>query len=311
MSLKEEYPLVIIGGGPAGLTASIYASRYRVDHLIAAVSIGGSANEAHRVENWPGINQISGTELMQNMWNHAKVYTPDFYSSDVKKITKEDQGFEIHLTDQKVKTKAIVFAGGTEYRRLSVPGESDFLGRGVSYCATCDGGFFKGKTVAVIGGANSAIMAAVELSQNCEKIYLIYRGEELKGETIWIEKVKNNEKIITLPLTNLLKIEGGNKVERVILDKEYQGKTDLALDGVFIEIGTSPMARLVENLGVDLDDKGAIKINNFGETSLKGFFAAGDVTNGSGGFRQIITASAEGAVAARGVFEYLKGNKFI
>lgn len=311
MSLKEEYPLVIVGGGPAGLTASIYASRYRIPHLLAAVNVGGSANEAHKVENWPGIAQISGAELMQNMWNHAKTYNPDFLASEAKKIDKIDEGFEMRFQNQTIKTKSIIFAGGTEYKRLTIPGENEFLGRGVSYCATCDGGFFKNKTVAVIGGANSAIMSAVELSQNCEKIYLIYRGVELKGETIWIEKIKSNPKIVTLSETNLLEIKGNLKVENIILDKEYAGKKELALDGVFIEIGNVPMAGLVKELGVELNENGAIKVGKSNETSLRGFFAAGDVTDGSGGFRQIITASAEGAVAARGTFEFLKENKFI
>lgn len=311
MSLKEEYPLVIIGGGPAGLTASIYASRYRIPHLLAAVNIGGSANEAHRVENWPGITQISGAELMQNMWKHAKTYNPDFLASEVKRISRSDTGFEITFKDNAIKTDSIIFSGGTEYKRLTIPGENEFLGRGVSYCATCDGGFFKNKTVAVIGGANSAIMAAVELSQNCDKIYLVYRGAELKGEPIWIEKITSNPKIVSLNETNLLEIKGGSKVEKIILDKEYNGKKELDLDGVFIEIGNVPMAGLVKEIGVDLNENGSIKIGKSNETNLKGFFAAGDVTDGSGGFRQIITASSEGAVAARGVFEFLKENKII
>lgn len=306
MSLKKEYPLVIVGGGPAGLTASIYASRYRIDHLVLASNIGGSANEAHRVENWPGIVQISGAELMKNMWEHAKSYQPDFITGEVKRIEKNEQGFTVRFRDQAVETKSIIFAGGTEYRRLTIPGESEFLGRGVSYCATCDGGFFRNKTVAVVGGANSAIMAAVELSQNCEKIYLIYRGTELKGEPIWIEKINSNSKIIPLSETNLLEIKGGAKVEKIILDKEYLGQREIPLEGVFVEIGNVPMAGLVKDLGVELDSGGAIEVTKSAETSLSGFFAAGDVTNGSGGFRQIITASAEGAVAARGAFEYLK-----
>ncbi len=311
MSLKKEYPLVIVGGGPAGMTASIYASRYRVEHLLVSTNIGGSANEAHLVENWPGIDQINGAELMQKFWSHAQVYKPEYFQSTIKRIEKENKGFKISFQESTVHAESIIFAGGTEYRRLSIPGENELLGRGVSYCATCDGGFFKDKIVAVVGGANSAIMASIELAQNCEKIYLIYRGAELKGEPIWIEKILENPKIVTLPETNLMKIVGQGKVEKIVLDREYLESKELKVDGVFIEIGSVPMAGLIKNLEVELDEKGAIVINNSGKTNLKGFFAAGDVTNGSGGFRQIITASAEGAISARSAFEYLKENKFI
>ncbi|MBM3256001.1 MAG: hypothetical protein FJZ04_00830 [Candidatus Moranbacteria bacterium] len=306
MPKNQQYKLIIVGAGPAGMTASIYASRYKIPHLIIGSVIGGAAVEAHLVENWPGEKQIKGADLMQKFWEHAKSYNPAYWPEEAIKMDKADDGFTI-LTDagNTAAAPALIFAGGTQYKRLSIPGEKELLGRGVSYCATCDGGFFKGKIVAVIGGANSAVMAAAELAQHASQIYLIHRSE-LKAEPIWIDRLKANKKIVFIPETNIIKIIGKKRVEKVELDKPYQGKTEIPLDGVFVEIGVAPLVELVKNINVVLDANGSIKISEKSETNIPGIFAAGDATSGSGGFRQIITAASEGAIAARGVFEHLK-----
>lgn len=304
---KETSSLIILGGGPAGMTASIYASRYKTPHLIIAPEFGGAAKEAHQIENWPGIKKIKGSELMEMMLSHVKEYNPILVNETAKKLQKTDLGFSVLTSSgQLFETKSIIFAGGTQHKRLSVPGEKELLGRGVSYCATCDGAFFKNKTIAVIGGANSAIMASIELAEHASKIYLIFRGEELKGEPIWIDRVKQNPKIILVPKTNLTKIIGENKVKSVELDTPFEGKNEIFLDGVFIEIGVSPLVDILKDLSVELDDLGNIIVSKGGMTNVEGLFAAGDATNGSSGFRQIITASAEGAICAKSVFEYLK-----
>ena len=303
----NQLKLIIIGGGPAGMTASIYASRYKIPHLISASFVGGLAKEAHSVENWPGLKQVKGSDLMNQFWEHAKSYNPDFQPNEVKKIEKTEKGFRVFFNNElSFEIPSLVFAGGTQHRRLSIAGEKELLGRGVSYCATCDAGFFKEKEVAVIGGANSAIMATIELSQHVSKIYLIFRGPELKGEAIWIERVKENPKVVLVPETNITKIIGSAKVEKIELDKPFQDNNLIDVEGVFIEIGATPLVDLRKDLNVDLDESGSIKIDGKGMTNIPGLFAAGDATNGSGGFRQIITASAEGAIASRGVFEYLK-----
>lgn len=308
----KEFKLVIIGAGPAGMTASIYASRYKIPHLIISPRVGGAAAEAHLVENWPGEKQIKGSILMDKMWEHAKNYNPDFWQEEVKKINKLEGGFEVVTSGGKTtKTNSIIFCGGTQHRRLSIPGEEEFLGRGVSYCATCDGAFFKDKKVAVVGGANSAVMASLELAQYAKEIYLIYRSPELKGEPIWIERVEANKKIFLLPNTNVTRISGKEKVEKVKLDKSYNDQNEIFIEGVFIEIGAVPLVDLVKNIDAKLDYNGSIEINNRSETSVEGIFAAGDATSGSGGFRQIITAASEGAIAARSVFEYLKVKNLI
>jgi thioredoxin reductase (NADPH) len=306
MPINNNYKLVIVGAGPAGMTASIYASRYKIPHLIISSNVGGAALEAHLVENWPGEKQIKGSDLMKKFWEHARSYSPAYWPEEAIKLDKAGNGFKIFTNaGREATTPTLIFAGGTQYKRLSIPGEKELLGRGVSYCATCDGAFFKGKTVAVIGGANSAVMAAAELVQHAAQVYLIHRSE-LKAEPIWIDRLKENKKITFVPETNITKIMGKNKVEKVELDKPFQGKSELTLDGVFIEIGVVPLVELVKNLSVELDKSGAVKINEKRETSVPGIFAAGDSTSGSGGFRQIITAASEGAIAARGVFERLQ-----
>jgi thioredoxin-disulfide reductase len=311
MPENKDYKLVIIGAGPAGMTASIYASRYKIPHLIISPKIGGAAAEAHLVENWPGEKQIKGADLMNKFWDHVQSYQPDFWQEEAERLERAGNGFRVLTNSGKnIEAPAIIFTGGTQYKRLSIPGEQELLGRGVSYCATCDSGFFKGKTVAVIGGANSAVMATAELAQHASRVYLIYRSE-LKAEPVWIDRIKENKKVTLVPETNVIKILGGSKVEKVELDKPFQSSNELALDGIFIEIGVAPLVELLKSLNAELDANGAIKINEKRETNVPGIFAAGDATSGSGGFRQIITAASEGAIAARGVFEYLKEHSLI
>lgn len=311
MAENNNYKLIIIGAGPGGMTASIYASRYKIPHLIISSNIGGAAGEAHLVENWPGEKQIKGSDLMKKFWDHAQSYNPDFWQEEVKRIDRAEEGFKmLSASGKTAEAPAIIFAGGTQYRMLNIPGEKEMLGRGVSYCATCDGGFFKDKIVAVIGGANSAVMAAAELAQLASKVYIVHRSE-LKAEPVWIDRLKTNPKIVFVPETNLTKIIGEGKVEKVELDKPFEDKNELVVDGVFVEIGVSPLVELVRNLNCELAANGAIKISEKRETNIPGLFAAGDATDGSGGFRQMITAASEGAIAARGVFEYLKAKQLI
>lgn len=261
MTEIKNYKLIIVGAGPAGMTASIYASRYKIPHLIVSSSIGGAAVEAHLVENWPGEKQIKGSDLMNKFWDHAKSYNPDFWQEDAKILAKSDNGFGVTTSSGKfAEAPSLIFAGGTQYKKLTIPGERELLGKGVSYCATCDGSFFKGKKVAVVGGANSAVMAVAELVQHADQVYLIHRSE-LKAEPVWIDRLKDNKKVSFVPETNILKIVGENKVEKVVLDKPYQGVAELPLDGVFIEIGVMPLVELIKSINADLDADGAVKIN--------------------------------------------------
>ena len=308
MNNKELYDLIIIGAGPAGLAASIYASRYKIKHLILGKMFGGEALEAYKIENYPGITSASGMELMKKFQEHAQSLGVQIKQDEVTNIEKKNKDFEI-ITSQgkKYQTKTLILALGTKRRKLNIPGEKEFLGKGVSYCAICDAMFFKDKTVAVVGGSNSAVMSALLLSEHAKKVFIIHRKTELRAEPIMVEKVKVNSKIKIIYNTNVLEVKGtNNKLEKVILDKLYQNNKELKLDGIFIEAGSVPAVALAKKIGVEVDEQNYIKITSGGATNVSGVFAAGDITCGLAKLRQIITAAAEGAVAATSVYKYLK-----
>lgn len=306
--MSNVYNLIIIGTGPAGLTASIYASRYRIKHLVVGKEIGGTMALASEIENYPGFEKISGGKLSQKMVNQAKDLGAEIindnvvgvkdYSSKFKVITEGGRGYE---------AKALIVATGTQRRKLKVPGEEEYLGRGVSYCATCDAPFFKDKTVAVIGGSNAAVMGAIHLARFAQKVYLIYRKKPLRAEPIWVERVEKETKVEIIYEINITEILGdGTKVTGVRLNNSYRGQAQLSLDGVFVEIGGVPGVELVKSLGIYLDEKGYIKVNPDMFTNVPGVFAAGDVANAAGELQQIVTAASEGAIAAHSVYRFLK-----
>ncbi|MCX7778935.1 MAG: FAD-dependent oxidoreductase [Patescibacteria group bacterium] len=301
------YDLIIIGAGPAGLTAALYASRYRIKTLVIGRPFESRLTEGYLIENYPGFPSISGLQLIEKFVKQVKSYNTEILEENVVEINKENITFKVQTEQKKIfQAKSLIIASGTEKRRLSIAGEKEFLGKGVSYCATCDAPLFKEKIVAVIGGSNSALMAAELLSKYAQKVYLIYRQKSFRAEPIWQERIKREKKIIPLFETNPVKIEGKKFLEKIILDKEYQGQKELKVDGLIIEIGSEPVSKLVKNLGVELDEQGLIKINTDGSTNIEGVFAAGDITTGSNKFRQIVTACAEGAIAALGVYNYLR-----
>lgn len=300
---NKLYDLIIIGSGPAGLTASIYASRYKMSNMVIGSLPGGTITEAWVVENFPAFNKIPGMKLGQKMYEHAKELGAEMILDDAKDISSENNVFKIKVSqDKEYLAKNILIATGSQARRLNLPNEDNYIGKGVVYCATCDAYFFKGKTVAVIGAANSAITAALLLSTLADKVYMIYRSENLKGDPVWIDKVKENPKIILIPNTNITGLSGENNLEKVTLDNPYNNSTELAVDGLFIEIGVVPNTVLTNKIGVSTDEKGYIVVDNAQATNISGIWAAGDITNNSNNLHQVITACAEGAVAANAVF---------
>jgi thioredoxin reductase (NADPH) len=305
---NKIYDVVIIGAGPAGLAASIYASRYKVDHLVIAKEPGGQAVEAHKIENWPGTASISGFELTQKMREHAEKLGGKIVMDSVSNIAKENEIFSITTHTDQYKAKNIILALGMEYRKLSIPGEEEFKGKGVSYCPTCDAAFFGGKIVAVVGGGNSAASAAQLLSEYASKVYIIYRGEKLKVDPVYLENFSKNEKIEVIFNTNIKEIMGENAVAKIILDKEHNGESELNVQGVFVEIGSEPGVELVEQLGVNVDEQGFIIVSPDQGTNVAGIYASGDATTGSNKMRQVLTASAEGAVAAASVYKKLQAS---
>ncbi len=301
------YDLIIIGAGPAGLTASIYASRYRIRHLVIGKDLGGTMGLAWQVENYPGFKRISGMELTKKMVEQVKGLGGEIKLSEVSELAKLTEGiFAVKTTGgQTYQAKTLIIATGIRRRELGVPGEKEYLGKGVSYCAVCDAPFFRGKTVAVVGGANAAAQAAVHLAEFAKKVYLIYRRKPLRAEPIWRERVEKNPKIEIIYETNVVRILGKRGlIGGVELDNPYQGNKYLAVDGVFVEIGGVPGTELAKKLGVEVDEKGYIKVGLDMGTNIKGVFAAGDIANAAGELQQIVTACSEGAIAATSVYRY-------
>jgi len=223
-----------------------------------------------------------------------------YISDEIRSIEQTGNEFILHSFFQKFKAKSLVIATGSERKKLGIPGEEEFTGRGVSYCATCDGPFYKDKIVCVIGGSDSAAKEALFLSQNVKKVYIIYRGEKIRAEPINKKRVEENEKIEIIYKTNIREIKGDNSVKSVIFDngKEFE------IEGVFIEVGSNPNSALAKDLGIKTNEKNEIIINRKSETNIPGIFAAGDVADAP--FKQAITGVAEGVIAAYSAFDYVK-----
>ena len=299
-----DYELAIIGAGPAGYSAGIYAVRAGIKTILYDKKGGGGlAMLSPNIENYPGFESITGAELAEKMRQHASKYAEIKFVEEVQKINKINNTFHILTSEKKYTVKAVLLCMGTEYRKLNVPGEKELSGKGVSYCATCDGFFFKNKTVAVIGGCNSAVIESIYLKQiGCKEVYVIHRRDQLRAEKAYLDKA-DSKKVNIVYNTNVEKINGTNLVESVTtVDTKTKNKSMLKVDGVFISIGEEPQNILAKELGVKLDAKGYIKVDKQQRTNIPGVYAAGDIT---GGLRQVVTACAEGAIAALASTEVL------
>jgi len=306
--IKNKYPLIIIGAGPAGLTASIYASRYKIDNLIITEAIGGMVFKTHKICNFPTEQEILGSELVEKMSKHTESLGADFIINTVINIQKEKQIFKITTRDKKIFfADMLLIAIGTAHCKLDLPNEDKFIGRGVSYCATCDAMFFKNKIVAVLGGSDNANTTALYLAEIADKVYQIYKKDKLDGETALIDQIIKNKKIKIIYNTNIIGLDGNKKLEKIILDTPYKRTQEIKVDGLFVEIGSVPQKILIKdnNLFLETNDSGYIKVNSDQSTNKEGVWAAGDITTASNNFHQIITACSEGAIAAESIFKFL------
>ena len=301
----NQYDLMIIGAGPAGLSAAIYAGRFKLKTLVIAEEIGGTANKAPWVENYAGVKKIVGAELMQTFMEQAQELGATIQLDSVQRIHGKYPNFRVTDNNGTFNAKALLLTLGTQHKKLGLPEEEKFLGRGVSYCATCDAALYKGKTVAVVGGSDSACMGSLILKEYAKKIYVIYRGAEIRAEPSTIEKIKACKEMEIICNATVKNIKGKDFVESIILDTG-KGLKELKVDGLFVEIGSTPASVLAKDVGVKTDKEGYIIVGPDQMTSIKGIYAAGDITTNSNKFRQIITAAAEGAVAARAIFDELK-----
>jgi len=308
---NKKYDFIILGGGGTGLAAAMYAARLGMKTLVLGAThgtelpIGGVITTTNIVENYPGFIKISGVELAKKLEAHARSYDlVEIKHEKANDIKKSGNSFFVKTEKAEYSGKTILFATGTMWRKLNIPGSKEFENKGVSYCALCDGPLFRNKTVAVIGGSDSAAKDALLLAEHAKKVYIIYRGEEIHPEPINFERIRKNKKIEVINNTNLTEINGDNLLRSVVLDKTHKGKNKLELDGIFVAIGHIALSDLAKKLSVKLDKNNEIIINHMtSETSVSGIFAAGDVTDKP--FKQLITGVADGCTAAYSAYEHI------
>ena len=305
------YDVLIIGLGCAGYTAAVYTARYKLSTFIVGKEEGGMGMTAAEVGNWPGDIDIKGPDLMARFKAHATSFENVTHKiAPVEKVEKVDGGFRISMEGgETVEGKTVIFAMGSNKRHLGVPGEDELSGRGVTYCATCDAFFYKGKDVAVLGGGDSAVEGAAIAAQVANKVYLVHRRNEFRAEPFWVDEMEKKDNIVFVLERNVTEILGDEKVFGIKLDKEFEGSDTINVDGVFIEIGAIPAVHLAKQVNCELDDRGFINVDETQKSSVEGIFAAGDVSGGSNHFAQFATAAGEAAVAANSVFNYLQAGQ--
>ncbi len=297
------YDVGIIGSGPAGLSAAIYAKRANLSAVVIEKEYEGTGQiaESGQVDNYLGLPGISGYDLGEQFREHAVKLGVSFLEQEVTEIKKEDsEVFTIIFEDgSSVETKTVIYAAGATPRRANIPGEQEYSGKGVSYCAICDGSFYRGKKVAVLGGGDTALDDAVYLADLAEQVYVIHRRKEFRGAATTVEKLRKKENVTFVLEHQVKEITGAEKVNGVILEDG----TAIAVDGVFVAYGSVPQTDLLKEL-VTLDEAGYVKAEETGETSLAGLYVAGDARTKK--LRQVVTAVSDGANAATAVVEYLK-----
>lgn len=304
--MEKIYDLIIIGSGPAGLCAAIYAERAKLSCITIERNYmsGGQVINTYEVDNYPGMPGINGFDMAEQFRAHAQKLGAEFVEAEVKSIEDVKENVKKVIADDKVfYTRAIIVATGAKHRKLSVAGEEELAGMGVSYCATCDGAFFKNKVVAVVGGGDVAVEDAIFLARTCEKVYLIHRRDELRAAKVLQEAALKEERIVPVWNNVVTGIIGSDKVESIKLQNVLNGEErEIALDGVFVAVGIQPNTELFQGM-LCMDPKDYIVAGEDGKTSVEGIFAAGDVRTKQ--LRQIITAAADGANAVTSVQDYL------
>ncbi|MBI4359631.1 MAG: FAD-dependent oxidoreductase [Candidatus Jacksonbacteria bacterium] len=297
------YDFAIIGGGPTGYAAAMYAGRLNLSTVIINGTPGGLIITTDIVENYPGFKSIGGYDIFQNIREHAKIYNVAEVSGMAVLAQKHDSGFIVGTEKEKHEAKTVLFATGATHRKMPVQKASEFENKGIHYCALCDGFAYKDKLVAVVGGADSAAKESLQLSSHAKQIYILCRGKTLRGEPVNVSRVLQNPKIKLITEVNVVNILGKERVEGVETDRPIDGSTNLSVDGIFVAIGHKPQSDLARSLGVALNEKGEIIINRFTETNVPGVYAAGDVADTP--FKQMIIGCAEGVMAAYRAYEHL------
>jgi len=306
MSVEKIYDVIIIGAGPAGLTAAVYTSRANLTTLmIERGAPGGQMANTEDIENYPGFSHILGPDLSTKMFDHARTFGAEYAYGDVTDVIDGEEYKVIVVGKQQYKARAIIITTGAEYRKMGIPGEDELTGRGVSYCAVCDGAFFRGKELVVVGGGDSAVEEGAFLTRFADKVTVIHRRDELRAQKILQDRAFANEKMNFIWNTTVKQVNGkDDKVGSVTLVSTVDGsEKEFETDGVFVYVGMDPLTAPFEKLGI-LDENGYIDTNEIMETSVPGIYAAGDVREKL--LRQIVTATGDGSVAAQAVQQYIE-----
>lgn len=301
-----RYSLIIIGGGPAGITAGIYAARKRLNTLLITKDFMGQVGSTSKVDNWPGTPNILGMDLIRSFEKHLRRFEIEILTDrEVLKLSKVDKGYYAATKEgDQFLAKTVIAATGRTPKKLNVPGEERFRGRGVSYCFVCDGPFFKNKSVVIIGGGNSGFEAALDLARYAKRVFIFERSDSLASDELLQQQVKKTKKIQVHLNKELKKIEGAERVQDVIYQDLKTKKTfQLPIDGIFVQIGAVPEVEYLKGL-VDLNKWQEVKVDpQTCATSREGVFAAGDINDIP--FKQIVTAAADGCRAALSAYDYL------
>ena len=299
--MEKVYDLIIVGAGPAGITAAIYAARKKMDCLVLTVDVGGQTAWSGDIENYTGYQFVSGRELTAKFEEHIKKYNVKVKENEaVKELRKEGGKIFVKTEKNTYLSRSLIIASGKKSKELSVPGEKEYKNKGLTYCATCDGPLFEGKEVVVVGGGNSALDAALQLIRIAKKVYVMNISDKLAGDAVMRDKLESADNVTVINNAEVIKILGRKMVEGLryrIGDEEKE----LSAGGVFVEIGLIPNSEFTR--GIDKNKQGEILVNSITETNVPGIFAAGDVTDVIE--KQIIIAAGEGAKAALKAFRYL------
>nr|WP_243665940.1 thioredoxin-disulfide reductase [Vulcanisaeta sp. JCM 16159] len=304
----KVYDTVIIGGGPAGMSAAIYAARYGMSTVIITEEVGGQVAKAGWVENYLGYTRIMGPDLVTKFEEHVKYYNVPIVIDSVENVERDGDLFKVYtLNGDEYTARTIIITVGEKKRKLNVPGEDTFNGRGVSYCAPCDAPLFKGKVVAVVGGGDSAASAALLLTEYASKVYMIHRRNQLRAQKYYQDLLLKNPKIEIMWNTVVKELQGDKLLRKAILQRvDTKEVFELPLDGLFVEIGAEPPVDLFKRIGLELSQDGYVKVNHLMETSVPGIYAAGDCVDLTPrDFRQIVVAAGQGALAAYSAYNYI------
>ncbi|WP_017547894.1 thioredoxin-disulfide reductase [Salinicoccus carnicancri] len=305
MAEETIYDVVIIGAGPAGMTAAVYASRANLKTVMLERGMpGGQMANTEEVENFPGFDFITGPELSTKMFEHSQKFGAEYKYGDIKSVEIDGDIKILRTGTEDIRTKTVIIATGAEYKKVGVDGEDTLGGRGVSYCAVCDGAFFKEKELVVIGGGDSAVEEGVFLTKFASKVTIVHRRDELRAQKILQDRAFKNDKIDFIWDTEIQAINGDSRVESVTLLNKNDGSIyDFDADGVFVYVGMKPLTSPFESLGI-LNDLGYVNANDEMETPIPGIFAAGDVRDKT--LRQIVTATGDGSIAAQNAQHYIE-----